>query len=474
MAEIDDPPADPQGVAPPVPADPPPPRVPRTHINPEVIQLLKDLPFYGKLEKNKQLEAENSARTVAKLNHRLNQEAYPDDGSDLASLVTIEEGDLIQLLDDDLRAHYRPVMSIAVTKWVADTQKAIAEGEHPSLKRAFNVAVADVTKKTSAEEARLAKRRCMDGSLQMPRVIGVPATIIFPQTLFDTENCVSIPLPFFLNKNLRYIIDKAATLPTIKSNPLAGETKGISIIDVEKLSASLGREGSLTCSQWTEAAFQMYRFQQERDSEGPNGAFARWYSDHFNFFNTQLDRDEMYPSWKAVELELRQEFRSQPTNYDAAHYVARYELAKSESRILSRFESLGKSDRDRPTYSARGGGSNWKGPRPGNGVGPFPSGSQRNSLPPCCILCAQRGHSIFHHNNDTNPAKFDDGQPVWAKFSNRSLRAPDNREICIKYNIKGDRSECTHRKEERAHICSFCGKLHFAFSWSCRTRPADV
>lgn len=140
-------------------------------------------------------------------------------------------------------------MSIAVTKWVADTQKAITEGEHPSLKRAFNVAVADVTKKTSTEEARLAKRHCMDGSLQMPHVIGVPATIIFPQTLFDTENCVSIPLPFFLNKNLRYIIDKVATLPTIKSNPLAREMKGISIINIEKLSASLGREGSLTCSQ---------------------------------------------------------------------------------------------------------------------------------------------------------------------------------------------------------------------------------
>lgn len=90
----------------------------------------------------------------------------------------------------------------------------------------------------------------------------------------------------------------------------------------------------------------MYHFQQEHDSEGPNGTFVRWYSDHFNFFNTQLDRDEIYLSWKAVELELHQEFRSQPMNYDATHYVARYELVKSESRILSHFESLGKSDRD--------------------------------------------------------------------------------------------------------------------------------
>ncbi|KAF8797985.1 hypothetical protein BYT27DRAFT_7025810, partial [Phlegmacium glaucopus] len=295
-------------------------RIPRTHVNPEVIQLLKDLPFYGKLERNKRLEADNNGRMMAKFNHRLNPETYPADGSDLASLVTIEEEDLHQLLDDELRAQYRPVMSIAIAKWVSDTQKAMAAGESTLLKRTLNSSVADATKKVSAEDTRLAKRRCMDGSLQMPRVVGVPATIVFPQTLFDTENCVSLPLPFFLNKNIRYITDKAATLPMIKSNPLAGETKGINIIDVEKLSVTLGKEGSLTCSQWTEAAFQMFRFQQERDSEGPDGAFATWYSDHFNFFNSQLDRDEMYQSWKDVELELRQEFRSQPTNFDAAHY----------------------------------------------------------------------------------------------------------------------------------------------------------
>jgi len=473
MVEINNNPADPQDNAPPPPPNPVPPRVPRTHINPDVIQLLKELPLYGKLKKNKQLEADNIARTMRKVNHRLDPETYPIDASDFASLVTIDEADLNQLLDDELRVQYRPVMSIATAKWVTETQKAMAEGEQSSLKRVSNVAFTEAAKKSSAEESRLAKRRCMDGTLQTPRVIGVPATIIFPQTLFDTENCVSVPLPFFLNKNLRYITDKAATLPTIKSNPLPGETKGINILDVEKLSATLGKEGSLTCSQWTEAAFQMYRFQQERDSEGPNGAFATWYSDHFNFFNSQLDRDEMYQSWKDVELELRQEFRSQPTNYDAAHYVAKYELAKSESRIFARFESLGKSDRDRPTYSARNGGSNWRASRPGNSSGPFPSGSQRNSLPPCCILCGQRGHGVFHHSSDANPAKFSDGKVVWAKFSNRTLRAPDNREICIRYNIKGERGDCTHPKDERAHICSFCGKFHFALSWICRSRPAD-
>ena len=271
-------------------------------------------------------------------------------------------------------------MSIVVTKWVADIQKAMAEGESSSLKRGFNVALVEGVK-VSANEARLAKRHCMDGSLQTPHVIDVPAAIIFPQILFDMENCVSLPLPFFLNKSLCYIIDKAATLPTIKSNPLVGETKGISIIDVKKLSATLGKEGSLTCSQWTEAAFQMYHFQQERDSEGPNGAFAMWYSDHFNFFNSQLDRDKMYHSWKAIELELRQEFWSQPTNYDAAHYVAKYNLAKSESRILSCFKSLEKLDRDWPAHSAWGGGC------------------QGTPSKPCFPHEVRQSHSNFHSDS---------------------------------------------------------------------------
>jgi len=94
-----------------------------------------------------------------------------------------------------------------------------------------------------------------------------------PQTLFDTELCVAIPLPFFLNKNLCTITDVAATLPTIKSNPLPGKTKGTVILNVDKLSLKLGREKELTCSQWTEATFNYFWFQQEHNSEGDGGTF---------------------------------------------------------------------------------------------------------------------------------------------------------------------------------------------------------
>ena len=82
----------------------------------------------------------------------------------------------------------------------------------------------------------------MDGSSYTARAIGQTPTIKFPQTLFNTKLCVAVPLPFFLNKNLCIITDGAATLPTIKSNPLPSKTKGIMILDIDKLSLKLGRE----------------------------------------------------------------------------------------------------------------------------------------------------------------------------------------------------------------------------------------
>jgi hypothetical protein len=121
MVEINDNPANHQDIGPLPPNPLPSPRVPHTHINPDVIQLLKELPLYDKLEKNKQHEADNIAQKMRKVNHKMNLEAHPVDALDFVSLVTIDEADMNQLLDDELRAQYRLVMSIASTKWVAET-----------------------------------------------------------------------------------------------------------------------------------------------------------------------------------------------------------------------------------------------------------------------------------------------------------------------------------------------------------------
>src|SRR6266700_1222501 len=102
-----------------------------------------------------------------------------------------------------------------------------------------------------------------------------------------------------------------------RCNPLPGESKGIHILDIEKLSARFGKELSLTCSQWSEAAVNMFRFQQARDEVGDEGEHAAWFDNHFNFFNVHKDRDELYEAWKVVELELRKDHRSQNLAFNA-------------------------------------------------------------------------------------------------------------------------------------------------------------
>ncbi|KAF8151433.1 hypothetical protein B0H34DRAFT_626602, partial [Crassisporium funariophilum] len=310
------------------------PRVPRTHISPEVVAILKNLPLFNKLESNKEIELLNAIRIRKSLDHALDPVTHREPGSDTASLITISDEEISELFDDNIRTYYKDVIPVSVLKRLAASQKT-THGESQSNKRFLTST--DAVEKSI--ETRLAKRRCMTGADIVPRVVGIPSPLIFPQVMYDTEDCVSIPLPFFLHKNVCYIIDNAAMLNTVKSNPLDGASKGLQILDIAKLSNKLGSELSLTCSQWVEAGWQMYRFQQERDRDGPNGSFARWYSNHFNFFNSQIDKDETYEAWKSLELDLRQEFRRQKKEYSAAHYAERYLIAKSEHTIWTRTQA---------------------------------------------------------------------------------------------------------------------------------------
>ena len=62
----------------------------------------------------------------------------------------------------------------------------------------------------------------------------------------------------------------------------------------------------------------------------------------------------------------------------------------------------------------------------------------------CCILCAERDYTVFLHEQDTSLAKFNNGKPAWAKFTNKSLRSPDD------------------------------GNIHSALSWTCCNWPTDA
>jgi len=256
---------------------------------------------------------------MATLNHALDPTTHPDAGSEQASMITVDSEDMTRFKVPSFAALFRDMMPAYLAKWIADEElKDKAEKE----KRKRDGA------KTADE--RLSKCRCMDGANLAPRAIGVPMAVVFPQSLFDTEICVPLPLPFFTNKSLRYITDNSAILPTVKSNPLPGETKGISILDVDKLSAVLGKELSLDFSQWSKAAENMYAFQEEREVSGAQGIHALWFCNHFGFFTHQRDKVEEYGSWKALELELCHEFQSKPTSFDASYYVSKYDHAKTK------------------------------------------------------------------------------------------------------------------------------------------------
>src|SRR6266567_6016461 len=291
------------GLAAPLQPQGPAPRLPRMHTSPTIIDMLKKLSLSAKLQQNQKIEAENEARSFKTLDHVRDPEAHPDPGSETASMITIDEEDLKHLKVSSYFSTVQRWIYPSLGNLLADAE--LKEREEKVKRKT------PPDDKLTPEEARVAKRRCMDGSLLVERVVGAFMPVDFANSLFDTELHVAVPLPFFLNKTLRVLIDEASTLPTIKSNPLPGESKGIYILDIDKLSVRFGKELSLTCSQWSEAAVNMFRFQQARDEVGDEGEHAAWFDNHFNFFNVHKDRDKLYEAWKVVELKLRKDHRSQ-------------------------------------------------------------------------------------------------------------------------------------------------------------------
>ncbi|KAF8172497.1 hypothetical protein BJ912DRAFT_1080663 [Pholiota molesta] len=120
-------------------------RVHRTHINPEVVAMLKNLSLFNKLETNKNIELANISRMKKTLEHAWDATNHPVAGSEAASLITISDEEISDLLDDNIRSYYKDVIPVSVSKRLAAIQKTI-----PAI------------------EARLAKRRCMTGMTSRP------------------------------------------------------------------------------------------------------------------------------------------------------------------------------------------------------------------------------------------------------------------------------------------------------------------
>lgn len=376
--------------------------------------------------------------------------SHPEPGSETASMFTIDEDDLHRLKRPSFAALFKEVMPTFLAKLITDHDLP----DVTDHKREID----------NTTDQRVAKRRCMDGASLRPRAVDVPMNIEFTQLLYETEDCGMVPLPLFLNSSLLYLSVNGANVPTfkfVKANPKTGEKKGFTIIDCKKLLANRGlAELGMSHAQWMEAAFNCFRFQCSRGIDESGGAFLAWWEKHFNFFNLQSDKVLYYDAWKSMELEIRQEFYSKPTTYDATFYARRYDIIKTTFDLKSQMHSM------------MSGASNVSQGIPS--TSPFPSSSSKSSSPSaCCILCGERGHALRSHADDLSPpTRFADGKPIFAKYTNRVLRGPDGREICIRWNVRNT-STCNHGKQ-RVHLCSFCGGPHYAFSWTCRAKPTDV
>ena len=450
-------------------------RVRRTHKDVFISSLLSKLSLREKLSKNKEIEDQNKDRERRSYNHHLDPQAHPEPGSETASFITIDEADVKDLKDTSILARFMNVVPDFLLLRI--TREIRAEKEEREKRKL------DELNPSLPDSSLDYKRRRMDGSKAAERVIGSQREIEFSDILFTTNAHVPIPLPFFRNANLRYIIDQAATLPTTKSNPLPGESKGQYILNISDMirgakgCKAFGDELSLDFGEWSEAAQNCFRFHQLQDKDGDMGPYATWWSSHFNFFNAQEDKISQYNAWKELELKLRREYRTEPTKFDINHYAMKYEAAKTTYELKLLIER-----NNQPTASSKDAiprketafhPSSRGGKTPGDNHQPFPQGSRSQSRHPfCCILCGELDHAVGKHYTDVTSSKFADGKPTWAKIANESLCAPNGKEICINYNIRGAAVICSHPDGGRAHICSFCGsKSHHAFGWICRARP---
>ena len=308
--------------------DTPQPQAPCTHTSPAIIQLLKRLSLPNILQKNKKIEAENDARSAKTLNNAPDPAGHPQPGSEVTSLITINPKDLTRLRISSFFASVHDHIYNSLARCLADDE--LKEREEKKQK----------DDNISADDVRLSKRCCMDGTNHVERVVGEPIPIEFCQSLYDTEICVAVPLPFFLTRNLRTLIDEASTLPTVKSNPVPGETKGIYILNIDKLSTRFGKELSLTCSQWSEAAANLWSFQISRDKSRADGKHASWFEKHFNFFNMLTKRDELYDAWKVMELEFQQDHRSHHLKFSVPDYDKALGLTKESHKLCKEFQEF--------------------------------------------------------------------------------------------------------------------------------------
>ena len=130
-----------------------PPRVPRTHTSPAIIQMLKNLPLISILQMNKEIEEKNAERSRKTFNHTCDPTVHTESGSEEASLISLDDVDLNRFRVPSFVASFPNLIYSKLAKWIADED----------IKDKLKLKRKPADEKLSAEDARIAKRRCMNG-----------------------------------------------------------------------------------------------------------------------------------------------------------------------------------------------------------------------------------------------------------------------------------------------------------------------
>ncbi|KAK0430219.1 hypothetical protein EV421DRAFT_1913217 [Armillaria borealis] len=92
------------------------------------------------------------------------------------------------------------------------------------------------------------------------------------------------------------------------------------------------KEANITYGQWHEAADNCYYFNAECNKVGENGLYAKWWEQHFGFFDVQNDKIKQFPAWQSLE-KLCKAYGSQPMTFSREFYAKEYRMAKLKHRM---------------------------------------------------------------------------------------------------------------------------------------------
>ena len=436
----------------------------KTHLNDTVSDFLKSLPKAKKVALNKEKSARNIDRGLKRVYHQADPTTYPDDASDVSSLITVSS-------EGSSAPPRFPFRSPSPKSFFASI---------------FSKRDRDLEMDNSPEAKE--KRRRRDTTKEVPMTPGVPTAIGFHSYHFELcKYEIYIPLSLFTNANLRIINRDSSSLTLKKINPKTAGSKPPQVLDTAHFEKRYGREEELSHQAWIEAARNYVRFAAETGVGGEGGDWHKRWDDHFGFLESRVDAVENFPAILELDIRLRKDYNVTPFVYEPAWYEREYEKAKTDYRLrrVENEQHPKRSDGDAPwlhpfrSLAKLPSPSRFLGGEPGgrgaNDRGspfPFRMGSGGDPASAVCLICARRGHTFSACGYNT----LEDGKAVFATCHEGNLQTvKGSHALCRDWNIRGDSDRACLHRDARVHQCSFCGdKQHHAFAWICRKAPPST